>query len=268
MELSDAMGAGARKDACRVLMALVLTLGWLSFSGLRAQEVGDTLNAARKVDDNARTSQAKINGLADQTTELASQYSVISKQIDGLVVYNTLLQRQLDNQKLEMASLQHSITQVSVVERQIMPLMQKMVDSLGQFVELDVPFLLTERRKRVAFLKTLLERSDITVAEKLRRILEAYEIENDYGRTIEAYKGSLELGGASREVEFLRIGRAVLLYQTADSEIYGRWDSEEGAWSSLPAAYRNQIRQGIKIARKQVAPSLLMLPIAAPETTP
>ncbi len=250
-------------------MALALTLGWLGTSPeVRAAEVGDVLNVAQNSDENARRSQAKIDGLVDETTDLASQYSVISKQIDGLVVYNTLLQRQIDNQKLEMAALQHSITQVSVVERQIMPLMQKMVDSLEQFVELDAPFLLEERRKRVAFLKTLLERSDITVAEKLRRILEAYEIENDYGRTIEAFKGSLELDGASRDVEFLRIGRAVLLYQTADAEIYGRWDREEGTWSSLPAAYRTQIREGIKIARKQVAPSLLLLPIVAPETRP
>ena len=259
----------ARKDTCRVLMALVMTLGWLGTSpGGWAEDVRDVLAAAQRTDENARRSQEKINGLVDETMDLAGQYSALSKQIDGLVVYNTLLQRQLDNQKLELADLQHSITQVSVVERQITPLMQKMVDSLEQFVELDVPFLLEERKKRVAFLKTLLERSDITVAEKLRRILEAYEIENDYGRTIEAFKGSLELDGASREVEFLRIGRAVLLYQTADAEIYGRWDREEGKWSPLPAAYRNQIREGIKIARKQVAPSLLLLPIVAPETTP
>ncbi len=259
----------ARTDECRALMALVLTLGWLGTSPrVWAQGVGDTLAAAQGVDESARRSQDRINGLVDETGDLASQYGTISKQIEGLDVYNTLLQKQLDNQKREMADLEHSITQVSVVERQITPLMQRMVDSLEQFVELDVPFLLPERRNRVAFLKTLLERSDVTVAEKFRRILEAYEIENDYGRTIEAFKGSLELDGASREVEFLRIGRAILLYQTADAEVYGRWDREQGTWSSLPAAYRNQIREGIKIARKQVAPNLLMLPIAAPETTP
>ena len=83
--------------------------------------------------------------------------------------------------------------------------MLKMIDALDQFVELDMPFLLEERRQRVAFLRTLLERSDVTVAEKFRRLLEAYEIENDYGRTIESYKGSLDVDGASREVDFLRI---------------------------------------------------------------
>jgi hypothetical protein len=151
------------------------------------------------------------------------------------------------------------------MERQVMPLMLRMIEGLDQFVELDVPFLLEERRNRVAFLKTLLERSDVTVAEKFRRLLEAYEIENDYGRTIEAYKGTLELDGASREVDFLRVGRVALLYQTVDAEIYGMWDQANRTWAPLPGEYRNQIRAGIKVARKQVAPNLLMLPIAAPE---
>jgi hypothetical protein len=164
-----------------------------------------------------------------------------------------------------MADLNNSIDQVSVIERQVTPLMLKMIDALEQFVELDVPFLLEERRNRVAFLGTLLERSDVTVAEKFRRLLEAYEIENDYGRTIEAYKGSLEVAGAVREVDFLRIGRTALLYQTVDAEHFGMWDTTKREWVPLSAEYRNQIRSGIKMARKQVAPNLLILPIPTPE---
>jgi hypothetical protein len=233
-----------------------------------AQEVEGALDAAGSMDDAARRSQANIDRVVDETRALARQYSAITKEVDGLEVYNTLLQKQIDSQNQEMEDLNRSIDQVSVIERQVTPLMMQMVDSLDQFVELDVPFLLAERRKRVSFLRTLLERSDVTVAEKFRRVLEAYEIENDYGRTIEAYKGSLEVAGGSREVDFLRIGRTALLYQTVDAEIYGMWDKVKREWVPLPAEYRNQIRNGIKIARKQVAPNLLLLPIAAPEEAP
>ena len=229
------------------------------------QDVDGALNAARSMDDAARRSQANIDGTVDATRSLERQYSAVMKEVEGLEVYNALLQKQLDSQTQEMADLNNSIDQVSVIERQVTPLMLKMIEGLEQFVELDVPFLIEERRNRVAFLGTLLERSDVTVAEKFRRLLEAYEIENDYGRTIEAYKGSLELDGAVREVDFLRIGRTALLYQTVDAEIFGMWDKSQGAWVSLPAEYRNQIRSGIKMARKQVAPNLLILPIGAPE---
>ena len=244
----------------------VLAVELLVGAGLvMAQQVEDALAEAATRDEAARRSQARVDEVADETRDLVRQYSAITKEIDGLNVYDTLLQRQIDNQAQEIADLQHSIDQVSVIERQVVPLMAQMVESLDQFVELDLPFLLPERRSRVAFLQTLLERSDVTVAEKFRRVLEAYEIENDYGRTIEAYKDSLELEGASREVDFLRIGRIALLYQTVDAGVYGMWDRQKKEWTPLPAEYRNQIREGIRIARRQIAPNLLLLPVAAPE---
>lgn len=234
-------------------------------SGSTAQQVEDALGAAARVDQAARSSQARIDEVVDDTRDLIRQYQAVTKELDGLNVYNALFEKQVENQRQEISDLQRSMGQVSVIERQVMPLMTQMVESLGQFVELDVPFLLPERRKRVVFLRTLLERSDVTVAEKVRRVLEAYEIENDYGRTIEAYKGSLQLEDASREVDFLRVGRIALLYQTADAEVYGMWDRQQKKWAALPAGYRNEIRQGLKVARKQTAPNLLLLPIPAPE---
>jgi len=244
----------------------ILALGLLVGGGpLMAQGVDGALSGASAMDDAARSSQARIDKVFDETRDLVRQYGTITKEVDGLDVYNTLLQKQVENQAQEATDLRDSIEQVSVIVRPVVPLMVQMVESLKQFVDLDLPFLLPERRKRVTFLETLLERSDVTVAEKLRRVLEAYEIENDYGRTIETYKDSLDLEGASREVDFLRIGRVALFYQTVDAGLYGMWDKDKKAWTSLPGEYRNQIREGIRVARKQVAPNLLLLPVHAPE---
>jgi hypothetical protein len=250
------------------VVSSVAVIFWLfcAAGGAVAQQVEGALNAAAQMDDAARRSQSNIDQTVDETRSLERQYSAILKEIDGLEVYNALLQKQLDGQSQEMADLNDSIDRVAVIERQVTPLMLRMIDGLEQFVELDLPFLLEERRQRVAFLRTLLERSDVTVAEKFRRLLEAYEIENDYGRTIESYKGSLEVDGASREVDFLRFGRTALLYQTVDAEIFGAWDNDNREWVSLPAEYRNQIRAGIRMAHKQIAPNLLLLPISGPES--
>jgi hypothetical protein len=244
----------------------VLGLALTCAAGLiAAQQVQDVIAAAAQSEQAARASQSRIDQAVDQTRDLAREYGVLAKEVDGLEVYVALLQKQVDSQLTEIENLNTSIDSVSVIERQVTPLMIEMIESLDQLIALDVPFLLEERQKRVTFLRGLLERSDVTVAEKFRRVLEAYEIENDYGRTIEVYKGSLELDGASREVDFLRIGRAALLYQTVDSEIFGMWDAEQKTWVPLGAEYRNQIRTGIQMARKQIAPDLLLLPVRAPE---
>ena len=88
--------------------------------------------------------------------------------------------------------------------------MQKMLDTLEQFVALDVPFLLEERSEpRRELLEEMMARADVTLSEKYRRIVEAYQVEMDYGRTIEAYEGKLGDGDDARTVQFLRVGRVV-----------------------------------------------------------
>jgi hypothetical protein len=152
------------------------------------------------------------------------------------------------------------------MERQIMPLMIRMLDALERFVALDVPFLHEERTERVTRLRGIMERADVSSAEKFRRLTEAFQIEIDYGRTIEVYKTSLEIEGAALEVNMLRLGRIGLYYQTADASVTGMWDVEAKQWKPLgDGTSRNQVRQGLRIAEKQIAPELLLLPVPAPE---
>ena len=213
----------------------------------------------------AQEAQDRVDAIVEQTRARVDEYRSVMKEVDGLVVYNTLLQRQIEDQEQELSDLRTSIDQVTVIERQVLPLMTRMIDGLEEFVSLDVPFLLDQRKARVAALKTLLERSDVTTAEQFRNVMQAWQDEDDYGRTIEAYTGVLEINGTNREVEFLRIGRVALIYQTPDGEISGAWDQRARQWVSLGTEYRDSIRLGLRIAHDQAAPDLLTLPIAAPE---
>lgn len=211
-----------------------------------------------------RLAQAAVEKLNDEAGAIEGQYKQIIKVVDGLKVYNGLLQQQVDNQVSEIAALADSMGKVSLMERQIVPLMVEMLDSLEDIIRLDVPFLAAERSERLARLRRMMERSDVTAAEKFRIILEAYEIENEYGRTIEAYKGSLELDGKKREVDFLRVGRVALLYQTVGGVESGAWDQVKRTWETLPSEkYKQDIAKGLRVARNQLAPDLLVLPIAA-----
>ena len=219
-------------------------------------------NARTKV----RAAQSQIDKIGDEAENLEGKYKQVLKVVEGLQVYNGLLQKQVDNQLSEMAALEDSIGKVSLIERQIVPLMVKMIESLAEFIRLDVPFLPQERDERIERLRALMERSDVTAAEKFRSVLEAYQIENEYGRTIEAYKGTLDLDEGTREVNFLRVGRVALLYQTDGGDLTGAWDQESRSWQTLaPEQYKQDVAKGLRVARKQVAPDLLVLPVAAPK---
>lgn len=250
--------------------ALIALVSAGALAGSVAAVQASTLDSILKVGESktvaAKKSQAKIDKLADQTRDLLGDYKTVNKQIDGLKVYNSRLQRQIDNQLKRIDEIGVSIDQVTIVQRQMTPLVIRMIDGLEKFVELDMPFHLEERNKRIAFLRANLDRSDVTVAEKFRQVLEAYKIENEYGRKIDAYKDSVEIDGVERDVNIFRVGRVSLVYQTTDTEVAGAWDQASRSWVPLERGeYRNAIMKGLRIARKEASIDLLSMPVPAPE---
>lgn len=245
------------------LMTAVLT-ACLGTSVFAQATVDQVMDEGEKRADAGAAEQQRVEQIATQTDDLLAQYNTVSKVVDGLKTYNSLLQRQVDNQVSEKTALRESMDNVALIERQIVPMMTRMLDSLEEFIRLDTPFLMKERTERLARLREMMERSDVTSAEKFRRVIEAYQIENDYGRTIEAYKGSVDIDGTPQEVDFLRIGRVSLAYQSVGGQHTGAWDPVALAYVELPPEkFKTQVAQGIRVARKQVAPDLLVVPITA-----
>ena len=160
-----------------------------------------------------------------------------------------------------MVSIRQQIEDVTTIDRTIIPHMFRMIDGREAFVNLDTPFLIDERKARVARLRALMDRSDANPAEKYRKILEAFEIENEYGRTIEAYEGDLEVEGVNRTVNFLRLGRVTWLYQTLDGDESAVWSREQNGWVDLDGDFDSEIRANIRIAKEQAAPNLLIVPL-------
>ncbi len=211
-------------------------------------------------------SQRNIDRLQEETDELYREFKTVSKEIDGLRVYNRQLQTQIDGQVKVLSDLKTSIDQVTVIERQIQPLILRMLDTLEQFVELDMPFLMEERQEQIAKLYDILDRADLPVAEKFRQVLEAYRIEGEYGRSILTYPDTLTIGGRDLDVTMLKLGRIALVYQTADKSETGVWDQEQRAWVELsPTEYANSVFAGIRIAKQEAPIDIIRLPIAAPE---
>jgi hypothetical protein len=209
--------------------------------------------------------QTRIEALSDATDDLLTQYQSALRQHESLLIYNHQLESLIAAQEVERASLAEQIDQVELVSRDVTPLMLRMIDALSAFVSLDVPFLEEERSERILDLRKLMHRADVTEAEKYRRIMEAYQIENEYGRTIEAYRSILAQDDKEVTVDFLRVGRIALVYQTLDESEAGVWNQETRSWEPLDRSYRSAIRDGLRIARKQAAPDLIRLPLPAPK---
>jgi len=250
-----------------VALTTVLSAGALLMGSAYADQSLDAIiQVSQAKTSAAQVSQKRIDKLQSETANLLQKFKTVNKEIDGLKVYNTQLEKQLANQRKVIDDLNNSIDQVTVIERQIQPLILRMLDGLEQFVELDLPFHLKERRNRIETLRDNQDRADISVAEKFRQVLEAYNIEAEYGRKVDSYVDTLQVGGQERQVNILVVGRVALMYQTTDTKLSGAWDQSQRAWVELdPGEYRAAILKGIRIAKKQASIDVMELPILAPE---
>jgi hypothetical protein len=224
----------------------------------QSDKVDSAINEQVRAEQAAQASQKRIAKLDEEATSMLAEYRQANAEIVGLTAYNDQLAAQVKSQEQELATMTRQLSEIETTSREALPMMQRMVATLAEFVKLDVPFLPEERANRVAGLQDMMTRADVSVSEKYRRIVEAYQIEIEYGRTIEAYQGKI----GDRTVDFLRAGRVALLYQTLDGRETGYWDAEAKAWKR-DDSYRDAIASGLKVAKKQAAPDFLFVPVSA-----
>lgn len=209
----------------------------------------------------SRDSQQRIEQLDDATRQALQRYRQAIEQRQQLAEYNERLTDMVSAQAEELEALEAQLASIEDTQRELLPLMQRMYASLELFVGLDLPFLMEERSERLAQLDALLKSPAASVAEKYRRLVEAYQIESDYGRTLESWRGTLGEGEQVRVVNFLRLGRVMLFYQSLDGREQGYWNTASASWEPLGDSYRRTLEQGLSIARQQQTPVMLRLPL-------
>lgn len=206
-------------------------------------------------------SQKKVDRLSDKTQSLVSDYLFNQRQSDITEAYNAQVRRLVASQEAEIEDIESQIISIEETERAMLPMLNIMVAELQDFISSDVPFLPEERGTRLDRLVTLLDRADVSVAEKYRQILEAYLVEVGYGRTIEAYNGSLLNDNENTHVNYLRMGRVALYYQTLNGHEGGLWLPTESTWQPLGSEENLVLTKALQIAQQQRVPELLALPI-------
>ncbi|MEK6805298.1 MAG: DUF3450 domain-containing protein [Pseudomonadota bacterium] len=241
----------------------LFALALLTLTADAADPITQSYDATLDANQKARSSQQTINKLDDQTRTALEKYRAVLWQAQQQAVYAKQLEEIAATQAADKASLEKQLAGVGSTEREILPLMLRMLDSLEKFVALDLPFLKAERNERIAALKRLLADPQTGVAEKYRRLVEAYQVETDYGRGLGVERAELPLAGSAKIVDVLRVGRTALFYLSLDGDDTGRWDANAKKWVELSGSYRSAIRKGLKVARETTAPELLTLPMPA-----
>jgi len=258
------LGRGVARSVAALFAAVTLGLG--VSPGAWAQLDAPKQTESQTVKEGADT-QDKIDKIDDQRGELFRDYKSVMRQLEKFRKYNAELRKVIADQEEQKANLRDQIARVGEIDKDVIPMIADMLNGLEQFVAEDVPFLQTERTVRVTNLKELMPRSDITVAEKFRRVLEAYQIENEYGRTIEAYEEKIPgegEDGVERKLNYLKIGRVALFRQTPNFKNTQMWDKANGQWVDLPGRYAEAVKNGRDMARDFVPPNLMVLPVIVP----
>ena len=229
---------------------------------LTAQEVVDQA-IDTQVDSSVESAklQEQINKLDEESKRIYFEYKDTLNEYKSLKNYDDQLSKIVDQQIQEIKSIEEQIESLDDINIDILPLLKRMVESLSKFVSIDIPFLIDERKKRVEDLDQLITRADVTTAEKFRKIFETYQLEADFGRTIESYNGYIEIDNDSKAVEYFRLGRLGLFYRTLDGKETGCWDNTQKKWEHKGSSLDNDIKLALDIANRQSPPNFISLPL-------
>ncbi|WP_394132844.1 DUF3450 domain-containing protein [Shewanella maritima] len=249
----------------KIATALVGALALASSSFVVANSLADVQKADSKIHAEAAASQNKVNKYFDQAQDMLFEYGAVADERESLKSYNDYVAGLVADQEATMKLIQDDIDGVDQLRQGVVPLMFKMVDALEQFVALDLPFNLEVRQARVQRLRDTLNTAEVTLAEKYRLILDAYNIERGYGSTLNAQTGQVNIDGKDILVDYLNFGRVALYAQSQDQKSAWMYNKDTKGWDRLEDGYLRNLNKAIKQARGQGAPDMFALPIPAAE---
>lgn len=257
------MGTAVLKSTVKKSVLGLALLALLPGAAL-ADKTDDIVNKGVSRMKAGAASQKRIDDISEKTDKIISQYHQQRKVVEGLKIYNDRLRRTLTAQQVAMGKLEKSIEDASLIERQIVPLMLRMINGLEKFIVADLPFKLDERSARIERIKGYLTNANISAAERFRQVLDAYSTENSYGTTIAVYTDTVSINSEDVSVNMLQVGRTGLYYQTLDATRSGYWDVTGRVWVELDSSHNEGILKAIRITQGKESKDLMELPLAAP----
>lgn len=193
-----------------------------------ASDLGTAQAIQNKTNTASAQSQTRISHSADSTLSLRSDIEQLEEEVKNLDVYRKHLEALVKDQHSELSNIDQQISDIEQTRQGVVPLMYKMIDGLKQTVKNDKPIRIEQRNLRIEKLETMMTVANVSDAEKYRRILEAYQIELDYGIKLGVYQGKITLDDDKTiEANILYLGRISLIARNFNQDKYWAWDQKK-----------------------------------------
>lgn len=211
--------------------------------------------------DVRQETQRQEDRWAEEQEELKARYRTAKADVEALERQKASLEKRDAALREQVAELNRRIDEADRLEAGLQSVMEETLERLAAFAGEDLPFLPEERSQRIRNLRETLAQPNTSPGEKLRMLLEALQVEAEYGDTVETYQERIDVGGESLFADIFRLGRLSLFWMTPDGERVGEFDRVTGRWVELPERTRKSIRMAVEMAARQRPVELIRLPI-------
>lgn len=223
-----------------------------------AKKLGETVDGT--VGTHQETQKRQDEWAAEQAS-LVARYRTAKANVEYLEKRESFEQSEVAALEANILELERRLLESARLNESLQDTLNAVVGRLESFVARDLPFLLEERNARVAAIKDEVSRPDVTGAEKLRRVLEALQVEANYGNTVEVYQEQMTLGGESIFADMLRIGRVSVYWRTPDGKRVGEYDRATDTWVELDGKYVRPVNMTVEMATRIRPTEIVELPI-------
>ena len=220
--------------------------------------VAETLELERKTEAARQQWEVDRQTLAERTHAMELEEKLLAVRLRKLDGYR-------EQRLAEIGRLEEGLARMEDVGLRLEPFLDELVGRLEGLMGNDLPFALEERERRLEDLRESLDRYEVDLAEKLRRVMEVLRIEAGFGRGFEVGEETLSLAGVETTVRVLRLGRVALYYLTLDGRQAGWYNQRLKLWQPLTTAAGEAVKEALRMALKQRAFDLVRLPVVAEE---
>lgn len=254
-------------NPARGALAAALVLGAAALPA-QAQSLRSALDTGENATRQAERTQTRINQLDDERSEMVREFRTILQKTTAAKLFADQQAKVVESQREELASLNDQLGRVDEITAQMIPMMLDMITDLQQFVDADLPFKTAERADRMDNLRTVMDRADVPPAEKYRLIIEAYQAEMEYGRTVDTWDVDTTIdpndpnSGATKATMF-QYGRVALVMLSGDERTAYRFNRgpENRGWEKVSGSYVADIKKAIKVAKGLTGQEVLYAPV-------